>query len=99
MEYMHRILQGLGNNPDFNYHPKCEKLKIINVCFADDILMFARGDVGSIQLLMKKVKDFSTATGLMMSIPKSRIYFGSVDGDPQRQTQQETGFEVGKMPF
>lgn len=29
MEYHHRVLQDLCLVPDFNFHPKCEKLKII----------------------------------------------------------------------
>ncbi|XP_058723263.1 uncharacterized protein LOC131595055 [Vicia villosa] len=29
-------------NDNFNYHPKCDKLKITNLCFADDLLLFSR---------------------------------------------------------
>ncbi|XP_058757557.1 uncharacterized protein LOC131630833 [Vicia villosa] len=72
MEYFHRILQGLCRVPNFNFHPKCEKLKIINLCFADDILMFVRGDLESVKLIMDKVRGFSASTGLQISIPKRR---------------------------
>lgn len=56
IEYMHRVLQDLNNNLNFNYYHKCERLKIINLCFADAILCFARGNVESIKLPMQKVK-------------------------------------------
>lgn len=99
MEYFHRVLQSLSRVPNFNFHPKCEKMKIINLRFADDILMFVRGDLESIKLLMDKVRDFSTSTGLKISVPKSKIYFGGVDDNTINQIQQETGFAVGNMPF
>lgn len=99
MEYFHRVLQSLSRVPNFNFHPKCEKMKIINLCFADDILMFVRGDLESIKLLMDKVRDFSASTGLKISILKSKIYFGGVDDNTINQIQQETGFAVGNMPF
>lgn len=62
-------------------------LKIINICFADDILIFVRGDLGSIKLILKKIKDFSVAIGLYISNPKSRIFLGGVDRDTQSLIQ------------
>src|SRR4051812_33924455 len=79
MEYFHRVLQGLCFISNFYFHPKCENLKIINLCFADDILLFVRGDLVSMKLIMDKVRGFSSSTGLTISIPKSKIYFRGVD--------------------
>lgn len=73
MEYLSRILKGLHEKPDFDFHPRCEKLKIFNLCFADDLLMFARGDMIRIQLLMTKFREFSSATGLKANISKSKV--------------------------
>ena len=33
----------------FKYHPKCSKLDITHLCFADDLLIFSRGDLNSIK--------------------------------------------------
>lgn len=43
LEYLHRCLDKLRCQPDFNYHLRCEKLRITSLCFADDLLMFTRG--------------------------------------------------------
>jgi hypothetical protein len=43
MECLNRYLYKMQKDCDFNYHPKCDKLKITNLCFADDLLMFSRG--------------------------------------------------------
>lgn len=53
--------------------------------------MSVRGDLESIKLIMKKAMDFSAATGLYISIPKSKIYLTGVDKNTQRLIQQETG--------
>lgn len=42
MEYLHRVMKKLHRNHNFNYHPKCDKLKITNICFVDDLIMFTK---------------------------------------------------------
>lgn len=64
MEYLHRSIQKLCKVHDFNFHAMCEKLEIINISFADDLLLFARGDIKSIELLIEKVIEFSRVTSL-----------------------------------
>lgn len=44
MEYIHRCLSNPKKNYDFNFHPRCEKLQVINISFADDLMMFMHGD-------------------------------------------------------
>lgn len=48
MEYLTRLLKTLKDKPNFNYHLICEKLNIIQLSFAEDLLLFCRGDVGSV---------------------------------------------------
>ncbi|XP_058783172.1 uncharacterized protein LOC131657831 [Vicia villosa] len=48
---------------------------------------------------MQKVKEFSSTTGLVMSVPKSKIYMGGVDSECQNILMLETGFQIGQMPF
>lgn len=43
VEYLNRALKQLKLNPDFNYYPKCAKMEIVHIFFADDLLMCCRG--------------------------------------------------------
>ncbi|CAK8568554.1 unnamed protein product [Lathyrus sativus] len=52
MEYMNRLMEKMQRDPNFNYHAKCEKLKITNLTFADDVLLFCRGDDISLQMIL-----------------------------------------------
>lgn len=99
MEYLHRKLQRLKEIPDFNFHAKCEKINLIEVSFADDLLLFVRGDRGSVEILMKTFTEFSEATGLTVNPSKCKVFFSNVAGDEQEQILHTTGFVQGKIPF
>ncbi|KAL0329051.1 UNVERIFIED_CONTAM: hypothetical protein Sradi_4891800 [Sesamum radiatum] len=53
MEFFSRLIKRNTSNFDFNFHPKCEKLKITHLLFADDLMLFSRGDLPSIHILME----------------------------------------------
>ncbi|XP_050919463.1 uncharacterized protein LOC127137006 [Lathyrus oleraceus] len=67
MEYLQRQFNKIQWVPDFNFHSKCEKLKIINLSFADDLLLFSRGDTKSVDLMMENFDEFSKATCLVVN--------------------------------
>uniref|UniRef100_A0A803PLV2 Reverse transcriptase domain-containing protein n=1 Tax=Cannabis sativa TaxID=3483 RepID=A0A803PLV2_CANSA len=48
MEYLTRMLQYGANEKKFRYHPQCKNLKIINLCFADDLIIFCKANKGSV---------------------------------------------------
>ncbi|GJZ64151.1 retrotransposon protein, putative, ty1-copia subclass [Tanacetum coccineum] len=62
----------------FRYHNRCEELKLVNVCFADDLFIFTRGDVDSALLIMESLDEFQKCSGLVPSIPKGTEYFCNV---------------------
>ncbi|GJY33938.1 hypothetical protein Tco_0418407 [Tanacetum coccineum] len=62
----------------FHYHKHCEELRIINVCFADDLFLFARGELDSAKLIMDALDEFKMVSGLIPSIPKTTAFFCNV---------------------
>ncbi|CAK8578548.1 unnamed protein product [Lathyrus sativus] len=99
MEYLNRVLCRMQQNPDFNHHVKCEKLSITHLTFADDILLFSRGDTRSVEIMMEAICNFTKATGLMLNATKSRIYFGGVEENVKDAILQKTLFVEGSLPF
>ncbi|KAL2474452.1 Uncharacterized protein Adt_35188 [Abeliophyllum distichum] len=61
-------------NSDFNFHPKCRQLKISHLAFADDVMLFARGDPTSVFILMDCVSSFGSVSGLQGNAFKSSLY-------------------------
>jgi hypothetical protein len=99
MEYLHRILQQLAKVPDFNFHSKCEHLNIINLSFADDLLIFTRGDTKSVELVMAKIQDFSRSTGLHVNPSKCKIFYGGVEEHIKDSIGKVTSIAEGSLPF
>lgn len=51
---------------------------LTNLFFADDILLFVRGDIISVKMPMKHFSIFSESTWLRVNNAKSCVYFGGV---------------------
>ncbi|XP_058766788.1 uncharacterized protein LOC131640380 [Vicia villosa] len=99
MKYLHRKMQMLGKIPNYNYHSMCEKASIIDVSFADDLLVFTRGDMKSVELAMNMFAEFSKATSLKVNPNKCQVYFGGLDDSMKEEIRRVTGFKEGKLPF
>nr|GFA02675.1 hypothetical protein [Tanacetum cinerariifolium] len=46
----------------FRYHNRCEELQLVNICFADDLFIFTRGDVESTRLIMEALDEFKMSS-------------------------------------
>ncbi|XP_057958526.1 uncharacterized protein LOC131151289 [Malania oleifera] len=99
LEYLSRMLRMLENNAYFKYHPKCEALKISHLAFADDLILFSRGDYKSVQILMGCVNNFSACSGLLANPLKSNLYHAGVKEDVLEGILQITGFNIRDFPF
>ncbi|XP_074267542.1 uncharacterized protein LOC141590932 [Silene latifolia] len=58
MEYLNRLLVMGSGLPGFKFHPLCRSLRLTHLMFADDLLLFCKGEVKSICILMELLKDF-----------------------------------------
>nr|CCA65981.1 hypothetical protein [Beta vulgaris subsp. vulgaris] len=99
MEYLSRCMGNMCKDPEFNFHPKCERIKLTHLMFADDLLMFARADASSISKIMAAFNSFSKASGLQASIEKSCIYFGGVCHEEAEQLADRIQMPIGSLPF
>ena len=99
LEYLSRALNCATMNSEFNFHPKCAKLKISHLAFADDIMLMSRGDPISVRILMECLSDFGAKSGLAANVSKSNLFSAGIQGQDLRDILQITGFEQGKMPF
>ncbi|WMV11100.1 hypothetical protein MTR67_004485 [Solanum verrucosum] len=42
MKYFTRLLKQLRKSPNFKYHPRCAKMHLVQLSFADDLLLFSK---------------------------------------------------------
>ncbi|XP_074304625.1 uncharacterized protein LOC141639376 [Silene latifolia] len=99
MEYLTRIMDFITNHWYFSYHPICKSLKLTHLLFADDLLMFSKGDVKSIMLILRAIATFSAASGLKVNASKSEVVFSGVAEELKYDITQISGFQEGHLPF
>ena len=99
IEYLSRGLGQLKENPDFNFHPKCGGLKITHLAFADDLVLFSRGDPKSVSLLMDILNHFGACSGLKVSFSKSSFFPAGISSRDLESIKEITGFLQGTFPF
>ncbi|XP_074320775.1 uncharacterized protein LOC141657433 [Silene latifolia] len=95
MEYLTRIIKFATEMWPFQYHPLCKSLKLTHLMFADDLLMFCKGNAASIMLLMWAFSSFSRASGHSMNNSKSEIFFNGMVEELKQDIKQVTGFSEG----
>ncbi|GJV31218.1 hypothetical protein Tco_1391618 [Tanacetum coccineum] len=82
----------------FTYHRYCSKLELVNLCFADDLFLFAYGDTNSARVIMDALDEFQQVSGLIPSLPKSTAYFCNVLNHVKLSILQILPFEEGRLP-
>lgn len=99
MEYLCRLMKQLGNRKEFGFHPRYARVRLIQLGFADDLLLFCKGDVQSVKALHKQFLIFSAASRLVANTSKSSVNFGGVDNRTQQLIMNLLGYTKGDIPF
>ncbi|XP_062089551.1 uncharacterized protein LOC133796085 [Humulus lupulus] len=99
MEYLTRRLQMAACVPTFRYHPMCKSLNLLNLCFADDLLLFCKGNLASVQVLREALEEFSLVSGLVINTNKSHVYFGGIPADQRQKMATELHLTEGSFPL
>ncbi|XP_074304562.1 uncharacterized protein LOC141639300 [Silene latifolia] len=84
---------------DFHFHPMCKNQRLACLMFADDVLLFSKGDTNSMMLLLQSFSTFSKASGLKISPDKSNAYFRGVPDHIKIDIFRISGFTEGVPPF
>ncbi|XP_021996201.1 uncharacterized protein LOC110893399 [Helianthus annuus] len=92
------LLHAVRIDSSFKFHNKCEKQQIINLCFADDLFIFARGEVNSARCVMTSLSMFTRMSGLVPSNQKSTIFFCNVNSHVKDAILNIMPFVEGKLP-
>ncbi|XP_022015023.1 uncharacterized protein LOC110914540 [Helianthus annuus] len=99
MEVLTAILQhSVRIDSSIKFHNKCERQRIINLCFADDLFIFARGEIASARCIMKSLDSFSKMSGLVPIVQKSTVFFSNVPSFVKNAILNIMPFKEGSLP-
>ncbi|XP_074290552.1 putative mitochondrial protein AtMg01250 [Silene latifolia] len=99
LEYLTRILDVVTARHDYRFHPLYRALKLGHLAFADDLLLFCKGDVSSVKIPMRAFLTVSEASGLKVNQDKSNLYMNGVGSHVTAQISRMSGFQRGTLLF
>lgn len=99
MEVMTACIKKSVSFSNFSYHWLTKEAAISHLIFADDVLLFCKGNVDSATSLMNGLDLFSNASGLCPNKDKSQVFFGNVPSEIQNSILEVTGFQRGELPI
>ncbi|XP_039005001.1 uncharacterized protein LOC120132276 [Hibiscus syriacus] len=82
----------------FNYHPKCKKVGITHLSFADDLLIFFKGNVESVIGVITVLESFYEMSGLNLNAAKCMFFTAGISLSHIEHIKQATGFTYGHLP-
>lgn len=99
MEYTSIFFKNLQHNSNFKYHPRCAKLGVTHLMFANDPLMFARADCTFVKLLFEAFQSLSADTGVIVNLDKSNAYFAEITTQGTHSLLEILHMPIGTFPF
>ena len=72
------MMRKVDPHDQISYQPKCGRLKLSHLVFADDLMIFVRGDGRCVLAIKHTVDTFGQISGLVANVDKTEIYFGGI---------------------
>lgn len=98
MEYFSRACKWEVVQKSFLFHPRCRKLGITHLCFADDVMVFCQGSVRAVEVVKKVLHHFYEVSGLRVNESKSEFYSAGVNEEGIAQLKGALNMEEGTLP-
>ncbi|KAL0289800.1 UNVERIFIED_CONTAM: hypothetical protein Sradi_7064800 [Sesamum radiatum] len=84
---------------EFQFHWKCKAQGILNLCFADDVLIFCKGNVQSVRIIKDILEEFAAVSGLRVNPMKSQVILSRAAQTVIHEIINVMGFQEGTLPL
>ncbi|KAL0293553.1 UNVERIFIED_CONTAM: hypothetical protein Sradi_6930300 [Sesamum radiatum] len=99
IESLHLIIKSkVTTDTTFQYRWRCKELGIVNLCFADDLLLFCKADPQSVTVLHRILQEFKDLAGLQANAQKSQVLLSKTTDPMKQQILNILGFPQGTFP-
>ncbi|KAL2252001.1 UNVERIFIED_CONTAM: hypothetical protein Sindi_2322400 [Sesamum indicum] len=100
MEVLHMgILQLIEQDMNFAFHWKCADLRLFQLGFADDLLLFCRANTESVRVFKSGLDRFADWSGLRLNVEKSHIIISRSAQNIREELLSVLGFQEGHLPM
>ncbi|CAN1334813.1 Transposon TX1 uncharacterized 149 kDa protein [Linum perenne] len=99
MEVLHCLSSRGASAGYVPLHPRCRKMGITHLCFADDLLFFTNGTAFGVQQVLGTLNAFYAVTGLGVNPMKSSLFCSaSIQAAEKERMKAATGFRIESLP-
>ncbi|KAL0291253.1 UNVERIFIED_CONTAM: hypothetical protein Sradi_7031000, partial [Sesamum radiatum] len=91
--------QLIDQNEGFSYHWRCKELGLFQLCFADDLLLFCKADVASVQVFRRGLDEFAKLSGLHANPQKSQLIISRSALEEREHLIAALQFQEGHLPL
>ena len=95
MEYLTRLIHRASGAGAFKFHTRCRSTKLYHLCFADDLMLFCKGELSLIQTLCHCLQVFSQSSGFQANFSKFAIYLAGITTIQQQIILDSTRLPLG----
>ncbi|XP_039064928.1 uncharacterized protein LOC120210227 [Hibiscus syriacus] len=98
MNVLSSLLNVSAKHGVFRFHPKCKKISLTHLCFADDLFIFCHGSLESVLGVVSILDRFYELSGLRLNAMKSELFACGVPRCSLDLICIATGFKHGQLP-
>ncbi|CAM8935518.1 unnamed protein product [Rhodiola kirilowii] len=98
MEGLSIMLQKLRKAEGFYFHPKCHRINLSHIMFADDLILFSSGRNSAIEALKSVVSKFLLCSGLAINLQKSNLFTGGMNAAKVAWVEEVLETRVSPLP-
>ncbi|KAL9665021.1 hypothetical protein QQ045_020430 [Rhodiola kirilowii] len=99
MEVLGRILGKMKLSKEYNYHPKCARIGLSRLMFADELIIFSKASQASLEKIKEALQSFYDCSGLKVNLDKSEIFFGGCSEAEKIALSSSIRLRAGRLPF
>ncbi|XP_038993245.1 uncharacterized protein LOC120116936 [Hibiscus syriacus] len=98
MNVLSSLLNIAAKRGIFRFHPKCKRVSLTHLCFADDLLVFCHGSLESVLGVHSTLEVFYELSGLKLNPLKTEFFDCGLNINTLDLIQQSTGFKIAQLP-
>ncbi|KAL9681640.1 hypothetical protein QQ045_013426 [Rhodiola kirilowii] len=98
MEYLSRLLGRLNGKTCYYHHPKCHKIGLKHIMFADDLILFSSGRMSSILAIKSVMETFLKVSGLDINLQKSQFFISGMSEAKKMWVESTLGTTICPLP-
>ncbi|XP_039004224.1 uncharacterized protein LOC120131265 [Hibiscus syriacus] len=95
MKILSKILNIAAAKGIFGYHPKCKNIALTHLSFADNLLIFCKGNLESIAGIIFVLNHFYDLSGLKLNVSKTELYAVGISSRNLEIIKCTSGFNQG----